>query len=723
MKNFIASKLLVRLCLVFIFQTFLLGELFAASVPKSTAVSNEAAPKICLTMIVKNESRIIERCLNSVKNIVDCISISDTGSSDNTVAIIEKFMDEHNIPGKVHQHTWQNFGHNRTLSAKAAQQTLSELGFSLPNTYLLLLDADMLLDISPEFTKKDLRDDYYLLTQTNIFISYYNTRLIRASLPWSCVGVTHEYWNCPFANGPTKLKTLSIDDREDGGCKADKFERDIALLTAGLKDEPNNHRYMFYLAQSYKSIGRCEEAIPWYLKRIQQGGWKEEVWYSKYMLGECYEALDLWEKALNYYLDAYEYNPERSETLQKVASHYGSNSSPHLAYMFAKHGKRIAYPNDQLLFVSYPTYDYQFDEILSIASYYTPYRSDGLEAINRLILSRTAPSYIIQRAYLNALFYVNNLADITYHPVGLDLPYVRPGLAARYQAKNASIQRTEDGYNLICGAVNYTQKGAVNFTLLDGQDTTHTVRSRNFLVTLDKNWQTTKQEEILEELQRPRHPSIVNVKGVEDPRFFHYDNAIWFTCTTLDTNPQPPHIHQQSLCKLGSSNKNSERNIEKLLPLIGPDLTRCEKNWLPFVKDDKIHILYSYDPFIIHLPDLNNGMCNKTIEYTPKHNFSQWRGSAAPIEFDGGYLALVHEMVFQNERFYMHRFIWMDRDFVIQKASLPFIFKHKGIEFCAGMTTDHDENNLVLAIGFEDRETNVGVIPLASVRELLQPLP
>ena len=44
--------------------------------------------KICLTMIVRNESHIIERCLNSVKGIVDCVAICDTGSTDNTVAII-----------------------------------------------------------------------------------------------------------------------------------------------------------------------------------------------------------------------------------------------------------------------------------------------------------------------------------------------------------------------------------------------------------------------------------------------------------------------------------------------------------------------------------------------------------------------------------------------------------------------------------------------------------
>ena len=49
------------------------------------------------------------------------------------------------------------------------------------------------------------------------------------------------------------LKDLSIDDRGDGGCKEDKFERDERLLRQGLEEEPNNGRFLFYLAQ----VGLC----------------------------------------------------------------------------------------------------------------------------------------------------------------------------------------------------------------------------------------------------------------------------------------------------------------------------------------------------------------------------------------------------------------------------------------------------------------------------------
>ena len=49
-------------------------------------------PKICLNMIVKNESRVIERLLRSVLPLIDTYCICDTGSTDNTVEIIKTFF-------------------------------------------------------------------------------------------------------------------------------------------------------------------------------------------------------------------------------------------------------------------------------------------------------------------------------------------------------------------------------------------------------------------------------------------------------------------------------------------------------------------------------------------------------------------------------------------------------------------------------------------------------
>ncbi len=65
-------------------------------------------------MIVKNESKIIERCIDSVLPYIDAISIVDTESIDNTIELIKNY--EKKIPTNVVINKWKNFGHNRSLS-------------------------------------------------------------------------------------------------------------------------------------------------------------------------------------------------------------------------------------------------------------------------------------------------------------------------------------------------------------------------------------------------------------------------------------------------------------------------------------------------------------------------------------------------------------------------------------------------------------------------------
>lgn len=373
-------------------------------------VSKVGKNKICLNMIVKNESKIIERCLNSVKDHVDCISICDTGSTDNTIELIENFLRVNQIPGQVHRQTWVNFGHNRTLSAEAARKTLEELNFPLSETYLLLLDADMVLEVDPLFKNNRLTAGAYHVLQYHDYSSHYNIRLIQSSMPWECLGATHEYWSCKKPVQIMLLDSIMIDDRNDGGCKADKFERDVMLLTQTLLEKPNDPRSTFYLAQSYFGLEKYKEAFKWYKARIALGDWKEEAWYSMLMIGFIYENLGSWNHALSWYLKAYDYNPARAEPFQKIATYYRKIGQNHLAYLFAKKGSSIPLPKDQVLFIWNCVYDYQFDEEISIAAYYIPEcKEEGFAAADRLSLKKGVPMNVKEQTYKNFLFYVQPL--------------------------------------------------------------------------------------------------------------------------------------------------------------------------------------------------------------------------------------------------------------------------------------------------------------------------
>ena len=180
----------------------------------------------------------------------------------------------------------------------------------------------------------------------------------------------------------------------------------------------------------------------------------------------------------------------------------------------------------------------------------------------------------------------------------------------------------------------------------------------------------------------------------------------------------------QSLCKVASQPGTSGTlAVEKLVPLKGPETSTCEKNWLPFVKDNTLYTIYGYDPFIILKVDRETGNCTTALKEEPKHDFTSFRGSASPMPFDEGYLLLIHEVIFTDQRNYLHRFVYLDKDLHITKVSKPFMFFHKGIEYCCGMTTDHSGKKCILSVGLEDHQAFLALVDLDHIRTLLDPLP
>ena len=67
------------------------GLLFNLPVPGPEVVQPPAGVSLC--MIVKNEERFLEACLESVKDYVDEINIVDTGSTDRTLEIARRYTD------------------------------------------------------------------------------------------------------------------------------------------------------------------------------------------------------------------------------------------------------------------------------------------------------------------------------------------------------------------------------------------------------------------------------------------------------------------------------------------------------------------------------------------------------------------------------------------------------------------------------------------------------
>lgn len=675
--------------------------------------------KICLTLIVKDDGEEIERCLESVKEIIDCISISDIGSTDRTIPTIQKFMEKTGIPGKIYIHEWVDWGTNRTLALQAGQKTARESGFTLQNTYLLVLDPDTVLKVRADFKKENLQEDNYLFLEKNPLFSSYETRLFRASQPLEAKGIVHESIVSKVPGKTQKLETLYTEEQDVKEKKAIKCKKEIKLLTKALKHHPDSPHHQFYLAQSYHYLKDFEAAIKWYKARIESSEEREQVWYSKFMIGKCFEEMHDWEQALYWYLEAYQANPHRAETLQKIATHYRQQGENDLAYLFAKSASTIPDRKEETLFIHEPLYQYELDQELSISAYYTRFKEDGYSSSDRLLLRKNVPWFIKDQTYKNMLFYADKLKNATFVPVPVHLPAIKEGTELHYNPMNPSILKTDYGYKFICRTVNFTLMDGVYRTIDIADDT---IRTKNFLIHYDKKFQILFQKEIVENLPRAKTKPHFKIEGLEDCRLIEYKKSDWFTCTTFDTNPSGPC--QISLCKLEDQRGGDRVNVEKLIPLLGPDPRRYEKNWLPFLSHGELHLIYSCHPFTVYRPNIETGECETVFRYEPDYDFSSFRGSAPPIEFDDGYLMLVHEVVYfsENRRCYLHRFLYLDANFKVTKVSKPFIFQHIGVEYCCSMTLDHTERELILPIGIEDKEAYLCFVDLDTIRSLLYAL-
>ncbi|MDQ8708274.1 glycosyltransferase [Streptomyces sp. LHD-70] len=352
---------------------------------------------LCLCMIVKNEAGVIERCLESVRPLVDHWVISDTGSTDGTQDLIRKALD--GIPGELREEPWVDFGHNRTRNIQQARGKAD---------YLLTLDADHVLRQDAPLPR--LTAGSYMLRYDVPGTQHRFKHLMRGDRLWRYEGVTHEY---PCTDGPDdqeNLDALVIEDHADGGCRADKFERDARLLRAELARDPDNPRTVFYLANTERDRGHPEEAVALYERRAEMGGWAEEVYCSLLEAGTLRaERTDDWPGAMDAFSRAWESRPERLEACYELASRLRVRGRHRTAYALLAAVVGRGEPDD-LLFTRSWVYRWGLLFEFSICAHWVGDHAASLRACDRLLALPDLPEAIRRQTEINREFPARQVA-------------------------------------------------------------------------------------------------------------------------------------------------------------------------------------------------------------------------------------------------------------------------------------------------------------------------
>ena len=330
--------------------------------------------KLCLNMIVKDEAHVIRRCLASVRDHIDYWVIVDTGSTDGTQSIIKEFLKE--VPGELHERPWKNFGHNRTEALRLAEGKAD---------YLLFIDADEQLIVPEGFIWPELDQDAYFVNVSYGPMNYARCAIVSTRLKWSWKGVLHEYLESDSPSARANLPGPYVLVTHDGARAKDKdtYKKDAELLRNALKEEPQNARYQFYLAQSLFDSQQWEQSREEYKKRSEMGGWPEEVWYSHYRMGQLSEILGMDPTAD--YLAAYEYRPIRAEPLHALARYCRGKKRFYQAAMFADVACNMQKPEHDLLFLEPEVYAWRALDEFSVACFYANRHEEGLDAVRWLL--------------------------------------------------------------------------------------------------------------------------------------------------------------------------------------------------------------------------------------------------------------------------------------------------------------------------------------------------
>ena len=664
---------------------------------------------LCLNMIVKNESKIIKRLLQSVLPIIDTYCICDTGSTDDTIKIICDFFNSHNITGKIVNEPFKNFSYNRNFAFQAC------IGMS---DYVLLLDADMILDIK-KFDKQSLiKADHFNILQGSNEFYYQNTRIIKNDPRYKYIGVTHEYISTPpnTIPGPCFDKSqIFITDIGDGGSKSDKFERDIRLLTEGIVNEPENQiRYYFYLANTYLDSGKYEDAIKTYKKRIELGGWQQEVWYSYYRIGIAYKNMGNMAEAISSWLDAYNYFPQRIENIYEIISHYRIHSKHHLAMLFYEKAQKILktiHNKDSYLFLQNNIYTYKLEYEYTIFSNYL-----GINNINNQVVqifNNCREEQLKRNVLQNMKYYKDILIPKKVTCLTSEINKLVNDVDTKMYSSSICIipNKNNDGYLLNQRFVNFYVDNTGNYLNCEK----HVITGNKYLE-MDLNFNVTKEKMFnIENISR-------RYIGVEDVRVFHdvYSDQLLFTGTGYHTNN-----------KIGVVVGKYDINQDYLVPVeIVPGFKKsdCEKNWLYVDYKNSLHMIYNWYPLQICKVNTETNILQLVETRDMPLIFSYARGSAGGFRYvkksqhiinheDGNIMIkmeekdnvenwfVVHIVSYENPRHYYHMFVVFDENMKLLRYSAPFKFQKECIEYCLGLVVEDDR--VIATYSSWDRTTNI----------------
>jgi len=301
---------------------------------------------INLCIMVKNAGPQFEQMLTDNLPIIDRWTILDTGSTDDTINIINKVL-VGKKQGNLYQEPFINFRESRNRLLDLAG-TSCKFNIMLDDTYVVQGDLRSFLT--------EVRGDQYANSFTLYIQSddtqYGSNRIIKSNSGLRYIHTIHEVItdknNINIVIPDNKAKIL--DGRFDYMEKRtqERKQLDLKLLYEEVEENPNDPRAYYYLAQTYNLLEDYENAYKYFLKRAEftNSGFIQErvdavfeaARVANFNLGR------LWSECMSLYEQCYKIDESRPEALYFIGIHYYLENDYKKAFPYFKKAFEIGYP-------------------------------------------------------------------------------------------------------------------------------------------------------------------------------------------------------------------------------------------------------------------------------------------------------------------------------------------------------------------------------------------
>ena len=347
-----------------------------------------------------------------------------------------------------------------------------------------------------------------------------------------------------------------------------------------------------------------------------------------------------------------------------------------------------------------------FREIQSYAGYYSKIKKRrviGRTICEQLSISHTISSKMRDVARMNLAFSSPRLKDMIQPMVTskleIDLPtgFV-PG----------TVSVASDGNEL------YALVQALN--LGPEREQAESVHVKHYLLELD---QTTFGVKDSTEIMSHSVAEIFRMPwatGMVDARLFFMQGEPWCIASSTDFNNEAwSESVMARISNLGHEIRFTDGR--RLVPEFRKG--KHERHWMPAMAYDGLKVVCDLNPVTVVDHECNMVATNECD--SPGDN---WAGGSQLIQFNGGYLGIIHDMITctDDKKRCLHRFAWFDKAFNLRMLSHSFHFSRNDVpELASGLCWHQNKKDLIISFSVADAESHVAMLNASAVSDILIP--